>query len=184
MAAPEVTQLRLPHSATQGCAKLCTVHDDVKIWKHFPYYWPFVRGIPSQRASNEGLHIRCWELDQTVQTIELSVIWDVCDAHVTYNVSITLHCVEGDRNLGYWVAPIIHIAFYEDITWCYVIYERLCSNVAQDFAPKAHKLGGHRCSVIRSRPAGNYTWIKRGMIIVHIYTTMVVTSRRGWYHQN
>ena len=117
---------------------------------------------------------------------QLSCRWFEMSVTLTwlYNVSITLHCVEGDRNLGYWVAPIIHIAFYEDITWCYDIYERLCSNVAQDFAPKAHKLGGHRCSVIRSRPAGNYTWIERGMIIVHIYTTMVVTSRRGWYHQN
>ena len=24
---------------------LCTCHDDVSKWKHFPRYWPFVRGI-------------------------------------------------------------------------------------------------------------------------------------------
>ena len=24
----------------------CTCHDDVIQWKHFPRYWPFVRGIP------------------------------------------------------------------------------------------------------------------------------------------
>ena len=31
-----------------GCQLLfvCVAHDDVIKWKHFPRYWPFVRGIP------------------------------------------------------------------------------------------------------------------------------------------
>ena len=27
-------------------------HDDVIKWKHFPRYWPFVRGIPRTKASD------------------------------------------------------------------------------------------------------------------------------------
>ena len=28
-------------------------HDDVIKWKHFPRYWPFVRGIPLTEASDQ-----------------------------------------------------------------------------------------------------------------------------------
>ena len=31
---------------------LVTLHDDVMKWKHFPCYWPFVRGISSTKASD------------------------------------------------------------------------------------------------------------------------------------
>ena len=31
------------------------IHDDVIKWKHFPRYWPFVRGIPLTKTSNAEL---------------------------------------------------------------------------------------------------------------------------------
>ena len=34
-----------------GYALLPPFHDDVIKWKHFPRYWPFVRGIPPTKAS-------------------------------------------------------------------------------------------------------------------------------------
>ena len=36
-------------SAGRGC---CRSHDDVSKWKHFPRYWPFVRGI--HRSPHKG----------------------------------------------------------------------------------------------------------------------------------
>ena len=36
--------LRSPGGKTLSCPPVC-VHDDVIKWKHFPRYWPFVRGI-------------------------------------------------------------------------------------------------------------------------------------------
>ena len=32
-------------------------HDDVIKWKHFPRYWPFVRGIPSQRPVTRSFDV-------------------------------------------------------------------------------------------------------------------------------
>ena len=31
------------------------LHDGVIKWKHFPHYWPFVRGIPLKKASDAEL---------------------------------------------------------------------------------------------------------------------------------
>ena len=36
----------------------CVVHDDVIKWKHFPRYWPFVRGI--HRSQVNSPHIGQW----------------------------------------------------------------------------------------------------------------------------
>ena len=33
------------HTVTWSAINLCNMHDDVIKWKHFPRYWPFVRGI-------------------------------------------------------------------------------------------------------------------------------------------
>ena len=58
-------------------------HDDVIKWKHFPRYWPFVRGIhrwiPHTKASDAELWCFVWSVpEQTVeQTIETLVNWDV-----------------------------------------------------------------------------------------------------------
>ena len=58
-------------------------HDDVIKWKHFPRYWPFVRGI--QRSPVDFLHKGRWRWDsnfssapeQTIeQTIKTPVIWE------------------------------------------------------------------------------------------------------------
>ena len=59
-------------------------HDDVIKWKHFPRYWPFVRGIqPSPLNSpHKGKWAELWCLlwsapEPTVeQTMEKPVIWD------------------------------------------------------------------------------------------------------------
>ena len=40
-----VVVIRLGLSAPHGSLSLCEDHDDVIKWKHFPRYWPFVRGI-------------------------------------------------------------------------------------------------------------------------------------------
>ena len=41
---PSVTG-RFPGQRESNVGKLCHQHDDVIKWKHFPRYWPFVRGI-------------------------------------------------------------------------------------------------------------------------------------------
>ena len=60
-------------------------HYDVIKWKHFPRYWPFVRGIhrspvdsPHTKASDAELWCFLWSApEQTVeQTIETLAIWD------------------------------------------------------------------------------------------------------------
>ena len=61
-----------------------TLPDDVIKWKHFPYYWRFVREftghrwIPRRKASDADLWCFLWYVPgQTVgQTIEALVIWD------------------------------------------------------------------------------------------------------------
>ena len=68
---------------------LVAFHDDVIKWKHFPRYWPFVRGIhrwiPLTKASDEKLWCFRWSPpEQTVeQTIETPVIWDTIAFIVT-----------------------------------------------------------------------------------------------------
>ena len=48
-------------------------HDDVMTWKHFPHYWPFVKGIhqvtggfPSQRTSN--VHLMFPQTNRSINT--------------------------------------------------------------------------------------------------------------------
>ena len=69
-------------------------HNDVITWKHFPRYWPFVRGIhrwpvPTRRASSAELcFFLWWTPEHTVeQIVELPMIWEAitvmwchCDA--------------------------------------------------------------------------------------------------------
>ena len=61
------------------------IHDDVMKWKHFPRYWPFVRGIhrspefPSQRVSNAELWRFLWSAPwQTVGQTSCS-LWCQCN---------------------------------------------------------------------------------------------------------
>ena len=63
------------------CVKIWARHDDVIKWKHFPRYWPFVRGIP--RSPVNSPHKGQWRgalmfsLISTVEQImETLVIWD------------------------------------------------------------------------------------------------------------
>ena len=35
----------LKYEANNNTVNFCAIHDDVIKWKHFPRYWPFVRGI-------------------------------------------------------------------------------------------------------------------------------------------
>ena len=57
-----------------------TNHDDVIKWKHFPRYWPFMRGIHRwpldfpHKASDAELWCFLWSAPE--QTIETLVIWD------------------------------------------------------------------------------------------------------------
>ena len=54
----------LPHLS--GANELILLHDDVIKWKHFPRYWPFVRGIhrprwiPHTKASDAELWCFIW----------------------------------------------------------------------------------------------------------------------------
>ena len=67
------------------------IHDDNIKWKHFPSYWPFVRGttgdrwIPLKKASDAELWYFLWSApEQTVkQIIEMEVIWDATTLIVT-----------------------------------------------------------------------------------------------------
>ena len=61
-------------------------HDCVITWKHFLYYWPFVRGIqwslldsPHKGPSNAELRcfLCCWPEQALKQTVEYLVKWDV-----------------------------------------------------------------------------------------------------------
>ena len=64
------------------CTNRYGMHDDVIKWKHFPRYWPFVRGIHRwillTKVSDAELLYFLWSApEQTVeQTIETRVIWD------------------------------------------------------------------------------------------------------------
>ena len=47
---------RVSHWLSMGLPEICRVHDDVIKWKHFPRYWPFVRGIhrPPVNSPHKG----------------------------------------------------------------------------------------------------------------------------------
>ena len=48
-----------PHSCPNNdCRLTCCIHDDVIKWKHFPHYWPLVRGI--HRSSVDSPHKGQW----------------------------------------------------------------------------------------------------------------------------
>ena len=56
-------------------------HDEFIKWKHFPRYWPFMRGIrwiPLTRAGDAELWWFLWAApEQTIeQTIEMRVNWN------------------------------------------------------------------------------------------------------------
>ena len=53
-------------------------HDDVIKWKHFPHYWPFVRGIHRTTVSDAQLWCFFWYAPEYIvqQTIVRLVIWD------------------------------------------------------------------------------------------------------------
>ena len=40
-----------------GAWNIMGYHDDVIKWKHFPRYWPFVRGIPTQRPVTRSFDV-------------------------------------------------------------------------------------------------------------------------------
>ena len=46
------TLSELLHAMDTRCMKNCIFHDDVIKWKHFPRYWPFVRGIYRSPANS------------------------------------------------------------------------------------------------------------------------------------
>ena len=66
------------------CMTRCLDHDDVIKWKHFPRYWPFVRGSTDLRwislikASDAELWCFLWPASEITieQTTETPVIWD------------------------------------------------------------------------------------------------------------
>ena len=59
------------------------MHDDVIKWKHFPHYWPFIRGIhrwrgfPSQRTVTRSFNVFFdLRLNKHLSIIQTPVIWD------------------------------------------------------------------------------------------------------------
>ena len=65
-------------------SKMFAAYDDVIKWKHYPRYWPFVRGIRRSpvHSSHKGQDVELWcflwsVLEQTAEkTIETPVIWE------------------------------------------------------------------------------------------------------------
>ena len=62
-----------------GSLSAAVCHDDVMKWKHFPRYWPFVRGIhrspvnSPHKASDAELWCFLWStLDQTVLSVMMT----------------------------------------------------------------------------------------------------------------
>ena len=56
------------HQLGSTCTKLQTSHDDVIKWKHYPPYWPFVRGI-------HRLPVNSPHKGQRRVALVLSLIW-------------------------------------------------------------------------------------------------------------
>ena len=48
---------RAHHDVTVIMSAVISRHDDVIKWKHFPRYWPFVRGIPRQRPVTRSFDV-------------------------------------------------------------------------------------------------------------------------------
>ena len=71
-------------NCSKGSVSCHCMHYDVIKWKHFPRYWPFVRGttshrrIPHTKASDAELWYLLWSLPEKTfeRTIETPVIWD------------------------------------------------------------------------------------------------------------
>ena len=77
-------------------------HDCVITWKHFLYYWPFVRGIqwslldsPHKGPSNAELRcfLCCWPEQALKQTVEYLVKWDVMMLMWHHSNDIGQECV-------------------------------------------------------------------------------------------
>ena len=56
-----------PHYSCYLALHVTLFHDDVIKWKHFPRYWPFVRGI--HRSSVNSSHKGQWRGDLTISLI-------------------------------------------------------------------------------------------------------------------
>ena len=91
----------LEHLQAQQCQKLCDriCHDDVIKWKHFPRYWPFVRGI--HRSPVNSSHKGQW---RGALILSLICVWingwvnnheagDLRRYHAHYDVSVMYFCV-------------------------------------------------------------------------------------------
>ena len=47
----------MPLGAIWKFCRFSFIHDDVIKWKHFPRYWPFARGIPTQRQVTRSFDV-------------------------------------------------------------------------------------------------------------------------------
>ena len=83
--------------------EFCTMfRDDVIKWKHYPRYWPFVRGIhrwiPFTKASDAELRCFLWSVpEQTVVSKQSKRRWFETPSRSLWrhcNVPETIHCFE------------------------------------------------------------------------------------------
>ena len=101
----------LPWSAPHGSLTAwehIVHHDDILTWKHFPHYWPFVRGFTGSLVLMNGLMDVCnFTIVDTVKLMTLTVCaqytneitypftnWNVCVIDIwKWRSSFILHCI-------------------------------------------------------------------------------------------
>ena len=66
---PDFYFIDLDDLAVKKANTIDNSHDDIMAWKHFPYYWPFVRGIQ-------------WSQGIPLKPVVLSVIWNTMTLNV------------------------------------------------------------------------------------------------------
>ena len=112
------------------------LHDDIIKWKHFPHYWPFVKGIHWSMVDSPHKSQWCRALivffdlhlnKRFEQTIEMLVIWDaivlIMTSHFTFYIIFNLLQNSDDRQSE--VQRLIYVIVAVAINYRYSRYKSI-----------------------------------------------------------
>ena len=98
----------------KNTAVLFVIHDDVIKWKHFPRYWPFVRGIPGEFPAQRPVMQRFdvffdLRLNKRLNKQSLGWWFETLSAH--YDVTLMIQNYSSMAMLLLWYAIISRLVW-------------------------------------------------------------------------
>ena len=163
-------------------------HDDVIKWKHFPHYWPFVRGIPGHRwiphTKASDAELWCFDLRLNKWLSKQSGGWNLRRHHAHYDVIVmgglrfsplqlneTLLVDISRICLVIFILYIFHGRGYSLIFWgaMYVCLKIESQSETENRSPCGFDVGRKMVSVFFTSSIPEATTPTRHIYIIYIY---------------